>query len=129
MYVGFGAGESVQSRLRWRDVSDSSRNSAKKAARQRRQRGRAGSRLRRRINEMLAPSRPEGVPSAPSGDATEENSDLEDFHPYDSTHLFWEEIKQLGFAFRNIRREDLTDELIEEILRAAQPLWTVRSSR
>jgi hypothetical protein len=85
----------------------------------------SGERLRRRINEMLAPPRPEGVPSAPSGDATEEYSDLEDFDPYDSTHLFWEEIKQLGFAFRNIRREDLTDDLIEEILRAAQPLWTV----
>jgi hypothetical protein len=85
----------------------------------------SGERLRRRINELLVPSKPEKVPSTPSADALEEYSNLEDFDPYDSTHLFWEEIKQLGFAFRGIRREDLTDELIDEILRAAQPLWAV----
>ena len=38
-----------------------------------------------------------------------ELEDLEDFDPYDSTHLFWEQLKQLGFAFREIRREDVTD--------------------
>jgi hypothetical protein len=85
----------------------------------------SGERLRRRINELVAPARPEGVPAARGGDVLEGYDSLEDFDPYDSTHLFWEEIKQLGFAFRNIHREDLTDELIEELLRAAQPLWGV----
>lgn len=85
----------------------------------------SGERLRQRINAFLVPPKPERVSSASSGDPLEEYSDLEDFDPYDSTHLFWEEIKQLGFAFRDIRHEDLTDELIDEILRAAQPLWAV----
>jgi hypothetical protein len=85
----------------------------------------SGERLRRRINEMLAPTKPAGVPSGPPGNALEEYSDLEDFDPYDSTHLFWEEIKQLGFAFRDIRREDLNDELLEELLKAAEPIWRV----
>jgi hypothetical protein len=85
----------------------------------------SGERLRRRINDLLAPAKPERVSLAPSGDALEENSELEDFDPYDSTHLFWEEIKQLGFAFRDIRREDLDDELLEELLKAAEPLWGV----
>jgi hypothetical protein len=85
----------------------------------------SGERLRRRINELLIPPKLERVPSPPSGDALEEYSNLEDFDPYDSTHLFWEEIKQLGFAFRDIPREDLIDELIDEILRTAQPLWAV----
>lgn len=85
----------------------------------------SGERLRRRINELLVPPKPERVSSTPSAAALEEYSNLEDFDPYDSTHLFWEEIKQLGFAFRDIRREDLTDEMIDEILRAAQPLWAV----
>jgi hypothetical protein len=84
----------------------------------------SGERLRRRVNELLAPPKPEIVPSTRSGDAVEEYSDLEDFDPYDSTHLFWEEIKQLGFAFRDIRREDLDDELIEELLKAAEPIWS-----
>jgi hypothetical protein len=50
---------------------------------------------------------------------------LENFDPYDGTHLFWEEIKQLGFAFRNIGREDLTDELLDELFQASQPVWAV----
>ncbi|MFP5264085.1 MAG: hypothetical protein ACLGJB_19560 [Blastocatellia bacterium] len=86
----------------------------------------SGARLRRRVNEMLASPRPEGIPSAPCG-ATEGYSDLEDFDPYDSTHLFWEEIKQLGFTFRGIRREDLNDELLEELLKAAEPIWRILS--
>jgi hypothetical protein len=83
----------------------------------------SGERLRRRVNELLSPPRPEGVASTQSGEASEGHADLEDFDPYDSTHLFWEEIKQLGFAFREIRREDLNDELIEELLKAAEPIW------
>jgi hypothetical protein len=85
----------------------------------------SGERLRRRVNELLLPMGPKSNLPEPGGDALEGYESLEDFDPYDSTHLFWEEIKQLGFAFRDIRREDLTDELIEELLRAAQPLWAV----
>jgi hypothetical protein len=84
----------------------------------------SGERLRRRVNELLATPRLKAAPAA-TASAVEGYEDLEDFDPYDSTHLFWEEIKQLGFAFRDIRREDLTDELIEELLSATQPLWTV----
>jgi hypothetical protein len=85
----------------------------------------SGERLRRRINELLNTGRPQEAGSSPRGGGPDEASSLEDFDPYDSTHLFWEEIKQLGFAFKEIRREDLTDELIEELLHAAQPLWSV----
>jgi len=52
---------------------------------------------------------------------------LEDFDPYDSTHLFWEQLKQLGFAFREIRREDVTDEEIEGLLKASEPILTILS--
>jgi hypothetical protein len=51
--------------------------------------------------------------------------DLEDFDPYDSTHLFWDQIKQLGFAFREIRREDVTDEEVEELLQASEPVMAI----
>jgi hypothetical protein len=85
----------------------------------------SGERLRRRINELLAQPRPKIISSSPSGDEPEEYSDVEDFDPYDSTHLFWEQIKQLGFAFREIRHEDVNDELLEELLKAAEPIWGV----
>jgi hypothetical protein len=51
--------------------------------------------------------------------------DLEDFDPYDPTHLFWDQLKQLGFAFREIGRGDVTDEEIEELLKASEPVMAI----
>jgi hypothetical protein len=51
--------------------------------------------------------------------------DLEDFDPHDPTHLFWDQIKQLGFAFREIRREDVSDEEVEELLKASEPVMAI----
>lgn len=84
----------------------------------------SGDRLRRRVNELLR-----DAPVAGTGmdvtNGVQEIEDLEDFDPYDSTHLFWEQIKQLGFAFRDIRREDVTNEEIEELLKASEPIMAV----
>jgi hypothetical protein len=84
----------------------------------------SGERLRRRVNELLR----QASVAATSMDVTnevQEIEDLEDFDPHDSTHLFWEQLKQLGFAFREIRREDVTDEEIEELLKASEPIMAV----
>jgi hypothetical protein len=78
----------------------------------------AEERLRRQVNELQNPTQL-NLQSADEPDLASVE-DLEDFDPHDSTHLFWEEIKQLGFAFRALRREDLTDELVEELLEASQ---------
>ena len=85
----------------------------------------SGARLRQRVNELLRASAP-GSMEADNELATE-LEDLEDFDPYDSTHLFWEQLKQLGFAFREIRREDVTDEEIEELLRASESILLILS--
>lgn len=46
------------------------------------------------------------VSSAQTEDSWENSGDLdlEDFDPYDLTHLFWDQIKQLGFALRDIKK-------------------------
>jgi hypothetical protein len=85
----------------------------------------SGERLRRRINELLLPPRPEEVPSSFSSDAIEPVADLEDFDSYDSTHLLWEQIKQLGFAFRDITREEVTDEDLEQLIAACDPVINI----
>jgi hypothetical protein len=85
----------------------------------------SGERLRQRINELLRASSAETGQT--SGEMDTELEDLEDFDPYDSTHLFWEQLKQLGFAFREIRREDVTDEEIEELLKASEPILAILS--
>ena len=77
------------------------------------------------INELLRASAVEAREPA----AETEVEILEDFAPYDPTHLFWEQVKQLGFAFREICREDITDEEIEELLRVCEPITTILSSR
>lgn len=86
----------------------------------------SGERLRQRVNELLRASAAETAEST-GGELTAELEDLEDFDPYDSTHLFWEQLKQLGFAFREIRREDVTDEEIEELLKVSEPILAILS--
>lgn len=85
----------------------------------------SGARLRQRVNELLRASAA-GSMEADNELATE-LGDLEDFDPYDSTHLFWEQLKQLGFAFREIRREDVSDEEVEELLKASEPILAILS--
>lgn len=81
----------------------------------------SGPRLRARVNELLHASANE----AGAAEVVDYGQDLEDFDPYDPTHLFWDQIKQLGFALRDIRREDVSDEEIDELLRASEPVLTV----
>ena len=81
----------------------------------------SGERLRQRVNELLRALTTQAREST-NGEVAAELEALEDFDPYDSTHLFWEQLKQLGFAFREIRRADVTDEEIEELLKASEPI-------
>jgi hypothetical protein len=81
----------------------------------------SGPRLRQRVNEILRASANEAGASENAG----LELDLEDFDPYDPTHLFWDQIKQLGFALRDIRREDVNDEEIDELLKASEPILTI----
>ncbi|HEX8142048.1 MAG TPA: hypothetical protein VF553_05590 [Pyrinomonadaceae bacterium] len=81
----------------------------------------SGPRLRQRVNELLhASTNVSGTP-----EMNDPERDLEDFDPYDPTHLFWDQIKQLGFALRDIGREDVMDEEIDELLKASEPILTI----
>jgi len=44
---------------------------------------------------------------------------------YDASHLFWDEIQRLDFAFRDLQREDVSESDIEEFLHVCEPVWTV----
>jgi hypothetical protein len=81
----------------------------------------SGNALRRRVNELLRPAEAQ----AQEGEGRSEEVNLEDFDPYDATHLFWDQIKQLGFGLRQISREDVTDQEIDELLRASEPVLTI----
>jgi hypothetical protein len=81
----------------------------------------SGPRLRERVNELLRASSAE----AGGDEGAEPKLNLEDFDPYDPTHLFWDQIKQLGFALREITPHDVTDEEIDELLKASEPILTI----
>jgi|ERR1044071_3312990 hypothetical protein len=81
----------------------------------------SGAQLRQRINELFRAS----LNEAGSTERGDLELDLEDFDPYDPTHLFWDQIKQMGFALRDIRPEDVTGEDIEELLKASEPVLTI----
>ena len=83
----------------------------------------SGGRLRQRVNEMLRTSAAEST--RPDAESDTEPVDLEDFDPHFSTHLFREQLKQPGFAFREIRREDVTEVEIEEPLKASEPILAI----
>lgn len=81
----------------------------------------SGPQLRRRVKELLRASSNE----VGTAEGVDSGQDLEDFDPYDPTHLFWDQIKQLGFALRDIQREDVVDEEIDELLKASEPVLTI----
>lgn len=81
----------------------------------------SGERLRQRVAQLFNTAPAKAVDS----DENSAEIDLEDFDPYDPTHLFWDQIKQLGFALRDIRREDVMDEEIDELLKASEPVLNV----
>lgn len=85
--------------------------------------GQTSSQLRLRVNELLkSPTANQVEDDTPSG-----SDSLEDFDPYDPTHLFWDQIRQLGFALREIRPEDVLEDELEQLLKASEPVLNILS--
>ncbi len=81
----------------------------------------SGPRLRLRVNELLR-----GSADADDGGVQGEGiDDLVELDPFDATHLFWDQLKQLIIGLRSIRPEDVTEEDLEELLKTSEPVMTV----
>jgi hypothetical protein len=74
----------------------------------------SGLRLRERVNQLISPEIVDSQSEHALNKA--DGVELDDFDPHDPMHLFYDEIKRLGFALKEIRAEDLTDALLEEYL-------------
>ncbi len=80
----------------------------------------SGTRLRMRVRELLG----EGEDAATNRTAIlEDEFDLLD--PSDTTHLFYDEIRRLLSALKKVRPEDLSDDLLDDFLRASDGVWNV----
>ncbi len=76
-----------------------------------------GSELRERVKESLGELR-EPDPAETEALAGVKSDELLEADPLDSTHLFFEELRRISRALREIRTEDLTDEDADELMPA-----------
>jgi len=77
----------------------------------------SGAKLRARVNELLGIGAAASLPyPAPASGDSRESSFEELLSDYDPSHLFYDQLKQLSLALKEVRPEELTDELLDEIL-------------
>jgi hypothetical protein len=81
-------------------------------------------RLRARVREMLGESIEPDI-SGGLASVVSVVDELLDVDPSDARHMFWEEMKRLFFAMREIEPEDLDDETMEDFLKAVDQISNV----
>jgi len=75
-------------------------------------------RLRSRVKELLGETREPEISSESMTSVVKKIDEMLDIDPADTRHLFWEEMKRIFFAMREVEPEDLDDEIMEEFLSA-----------
>lgn len=84
----------------------------------------SGARLRERVKEALGElSEPSLVETERA--AVEKADELLEADPLDSTHLFFEELRRIGRALREIGPEDLSEEDVDSVMPVLDQLSTV----
>jgi hypothetical protein len=81
-------------------------------------------RLRTRVRELLGESQEPDI-SGGLGSVVSMVDELLDVDPSDARHMFWEEMKRLFFAMREVEPEDLDDETMEDFLKAMDQVSNV----
>lgn len=82
-----------------------------------------GSRLRERVKEALGELR-EPDPAETESVAVVKADELLEADPLDSTHLFFEELRRIGRALREVKPEELTEEDLDELMPAVDQVST-----
>jgi hypothetical protein len=75
-------------------------------------------RLRARVKEILGESDAQAVSSENMTQVVAHVDELLEIDPQDARHLFWEEMKRIFYAMREIQLEDLDEDTMEEFMAA-----------
>lgn len=75
-------------------------------------------RLRARVKEILGETDAQAVSSENMTEVVAHVDELLEIDPQDARHLFWEEMKRIFFAMREVQLEDLDEETMEEFMAA-----------
>jgi hypothetical protein len=82
-------------------------------------------RLRARVKEMLGETQEPEISSESMAEVVARVDELLEVDPSDTRHMFWEEMKRIFFAMREIQPEDLDDETMDEFMSAMDQLSNV----
>ena len=75
-------------------------------------------RLRARVKEILGETDAQMVSSENMSQMVAHVDELLEIDPQDARHLFWEEMKRIFYAMREVQLEDLDEETMEEFMAA-----------
>ncbi len=75
-------------------------------------------RLRSRVKEALGETTEPDISSEGMAEVVARVDEMLEIDPTDTRHMFWEEMKRLFFAMREVEPDDLDDEIIGEFLSA-----------
>lgn len=79
--------------------------------------------LQARVNEQLGAGHiKKSVAAARTAVGTDLIEELLELDPYDTRHLFWEELRRIAFVLREITPEDIDDSKLDEFLSASDRL-------
>lgn len=75
-------------------------------------------RLRARVKEVLGETHSEAVSSENMASVVAQVDELLEIDPADTRHLFWEEMKRIFYAMREVQIEDLDEGTMDEFMQA-----------
>jgi hypothetical protein len=79
--------------------------------------------LQSRVNERLGTIKTQAITEnspRPTGSALVD--ELLELNPYDTKHLFWEELRRIGLALREVTPEDVDDKILNELMSVSDRL-------
>jgi hypothetical protein len=82
-------------------------------------------RLRAIVKELLGEVSAQIISSESMTEVLDKTDELLEIDPSDSQHMFWEEMKRLFYAMREITPEDLNEDMMEEFLSAMDQVSNV----
>jgi hypothetical protein len=81
--------------------------------------------LRKRVKELLGEGKPQEVSAGTMTAVIERIDALLEINPSDARHMFWEEMKRLFFAMREIQPGDLDEQMLSDFMTAMDEVSNV----
>jgi hypothetical protein len=81
--------------------------------------------LRARVTDQLTDKTAQPINRESGNLGIDAVDDLIEIDPYDTRHLFWEELRRIALALRQVTPEDIDDKILDDFLSASDQLSTI----